>query len=348
MSEHFLGSNKAFEILANLGLEPLIWGCVNTCFHMVIPVWTQWVTSYPSFSCAVSHHTEITCMYVGWQHCGYVRLLKRHQWYLKAGTIVWQARRQEKYQLLSKFLAAGWRAARLIELPKVLYPLHMGTPHMEMGSQKKHPILGTPCFHTVFVTIWGLTYTPSLAAMGKNRCSHEGCANQARKGGICVLHEAKRTCCSHVGCTNWAIKIKGARMESSRVEFVSHRAQSQKGQRFQPLMGVQIEPWREVFAMHGANLKCCGHKGCTNWATSFGVCVLHGADKSRCSHKGCKIRAFKGRVCVTHGALKKHCRHKECIKQVWKRGLCQKKHGAKSSTSLPGLLWYQFCNNNFS
>jgi len=24
MSEHFLGSNKAFEILANLGLEPLI------------------------------------------------------------------------------------------------------------------------------------------------------------------------------------------------------------------------------------------------------------------------------------------------------------------------------------
>jgi hypothetical protein len=24
MSEHFLGSNKAFEILANLGLEPLL------------------------------------------------------------------------------------------------------------------------------------------------------------------------------------------------------------------------------------------------------------------------------------------------------------------------------------
>ncbi len=30
MSEHFLGSNKAFEILANLGLDPLTLGTPGT------------------------------------------------------------------------------------------------------------------------------------------------------------------------------------------------------------------------------------------------------------------------------------------------------------------------------
>ena len=36
------------------------------------------------------------------------------------------------------------------------------------------------------------------------RCSHEGCANYAQKGGVCVRHGEKRTHkdCSHEGCSN--------------------------------------------------------------------------------------------------------------------------------------------------
>ena len=35
-----------------------------------------------------------------------------------------------------------------------------GSPHMEMGREQKKMHLGTPHFHKVFVTIWGLTCTP--------------------------------------------------------------------------------------------------------------------------------------------------------------------------------------------
>ncbi len=37
MSEHFLGSNKAFEILANLGLEPLAeWSAAMAAAHVAV------------------------------------------------------------------------------------------------------------------------------------------------------------------------------------------------------------------------------------------------------------------------------------------------------------------------
>jgi hypothetical protein len=40
------------------------------------------------------------------------------------------------------------------------------------------------------------------------RCSHEGCANQAVKGGVCITHGAKvtRKQCSFEGCTNYPKK----------------------------------------------------------------------------------------------------------------------------------------------
>jgi hypothetical protein len=40
----------------------------------------------------------------------------------------------------------------------------------------------------------------------KKRCSHEGCANQSRKGSVCVTHGAKSKRCSHEGCANQAIQ----------------------------------------------------------------------------------------------------------------------------------------------
>ena len=38
------------------------------------------------------------------------------------------------------------------------------------------------------------------------QCSSDGCANQARKGGVCVRHGAKVKRCSREGCTNQAQK----------------------------------------------------------------------------------------------------------------------------------------------
>jgi hypothetical protein len=38
------------------------------------------------------------------------------------------------------------------------------------------------------------------------RCSHEGCKNGVRKGGVCVTHGAKIKQCSFEGCTNQVVK----------------------------------------------------------------------------------------------------------------------------------------------
>ena len=38
--------------------------------------------------------------------------------------------------------------------------------------------------------------------MRRTRCSHDGCANLARNGGVCRRHGAKRKRCSHEGCVN--------------------------------------------------------------------------------------------------------------------------------------------------
>ena len=35
------------------------------------------------------------------------------------------------------------------------------------------------------------------------RCSHEGCANEARKRGFCVTHGAKLKQCNFKGCTKY-------------------------------------------------------------------------------------------------------------------------------------------------
>ena len=40
-------------------------------------------------------------------------------------------------------------------------------------------------------------------------CTHDGCANQARKGGVCIRHGAKPKTCSHEGCAKNALKGGG-------------------------------------------------------------------------------------------------------------------------------------------
>jgi hypothetical protein len=74
------------------------------------------------------------------------------------------------------------------------------------------------------------------------RCSHEGCTNLARKGGVCVTHGAKVKRCSFDGCINKA--VKGG-----------------------------------VCVTHGAKRKQCSHEGYKNGLIKGGVCITHGAKK---------------------------------------------------------------------
>ena len=99
----------------------------------------------------------------------------------------------------------------------------------------------------------------------RKRCSHEGCANRAVKGGVCVTHGAKLKQCSFEGCTNQVIK-------------------------------------RGVCVTHGAETKRCSFEGCTNQAKKGGVCWTHGAKvtKKQCSIDGCTSNAKKGGVCYRH------------------------------------------------
>jgi hypothetical protein len=95
-------------------------------------------------------------------------------------------------------------------------------------------------------------------------CSHEGCTNQAAKGGVCVSHGGKGKRCSHEGCSNGS--IKGG-----------------------------------VCFSHGANPKrrTCSHEGCTKFSVRGGVCASHGENGKR--GEGCANRAGRGGR-VRHGA----------------------------------------------
>lgn len=99
-------------------------------------------------------------------------------------------------------------------------------------------------------------------------CSRQGCANLARKGGVCIRHGAKEKRCSVEGCTN--------------------KAQT-----------------AGVCDRHGSHRKICSVEGCTNNSQQGGVCKRHGAKvkiRDKCSREGCECYAVKGGVCWKHGA----------------------------------------------
>ena len=92
------------------------------------------------------------------------------------------------------------------------------------------------------------------------RCSQEGCANGAVRGGVCATHGATKKRWSNEGCVNGA--IKGG-----------------------------------VCVMHGAKKKRCSHDGCTNGVVAGGVWVTHSAITIRCKSEGCAKQAQKGGLC---------------------------------------------------
>ena len=89
-------------------------------------------------------------------------------------------------------------------------------------------------------------------------CSHDGCNNNAKKGGVCIKHGAKVKTCSHEGCNSYAIEG-----------------------------GVCVK--------HGAKKtpKTCSNEGCTNQVQKNGVCYRHRMGNP-CTYTGCKYRAKEG------------------------------------------------------
>jgi len=96
-----------------------------------------------------------------------------------------------------------------------------------------------------------------------------------------------------------------------------------------------------VCVQHGASLKRCGHKGCTNYARKGGVCIRHGAAKvtrKTCSHKGCTNQVQRGGVCTRHGAYSKTCSHEGCTNLVQKGIVCIRHGGTLKTCSHEGCL----------
>jgi len=70
-------------------------------------------------------------------------------------------------------------------------------------------------------------------------CSHEGCKNQFRAGGLCYRHSAQQRACSMEGCMSIALK-------------------------------------EGVCVTHGAQTRRCDHEGCSKQVVRGGKCNSHG------------------------------------------------------------------------
>ena len=62
------------------------------------------------------------------------------------------------------------------------------------------------------------------------KCRREGCANTAKRGGVCVAHGARKKRCSHEGCANGVVTggiciTHGARTQRCKSEGCAKRTQ---------------------------------------------------------------------------------------------------------------------------
>ena len=125
----------------------------------------------------------------------------------------------------------------------------------------------------------------------KTRCKREGCTNNGKSGGFCILHGAR---CSHEGCTNEVI---------NRGLCIAHGAA--KGKRCTVAGCANGAVRGGVCCSHGAIAmpKLCSHGGCTSKLRMRGVWARHGAKSKRCSIEGCTNGSRIGGLCCAHGAI---------------------------------------------
>ena len=152
-------------------------------------------------------------------------------------------------------------------------------------------------------------------------CSHEGCTNQALRGGVCQRHGGKPKLCKIENCTNQS-KRGGVCVRHGAVHI---RCKAE---------GCTNKAMRKgVCRRHGAKptaQQLCTHEGCTNEAKRKGVCSKHGATRKRCSVEGCDTEARQGGLCKKHGGGNRTlCSRDGCETLVLQGGLCWK-HGANA------------------
>jgi hypothetical protein len=125
-------------------------------------------------------------------------------------------------------------------------------------------------------------------------CSHEGCKNQFKSGGLCYRHGAQRRACSMEGCTSQAQK-------------------------------------EGVCVTHGAQTRRCDHEGCSKQVVRGGKCNIHGQSErpqmvsgrcSKCPTFSNTMQKVDGDLvcvcypCMSHSGKGVQCKARGCIKYV--------------------------------
>ena len=125
-------------------------------------------------------------------------------------------------------------------------------------------------------------------------CSHEGCKNQFKSGGLCYRHGAQRRACSMEGCMSQAQK-------------------------------------EGVCVTHGAQTRRCDHEGCSKQVVRGGKCNSHGQSErpqmvwgqcSKCPTFSNTMQKVGGDLvcvcypCMSHSGKGVQCSARGCIKYV--------------------------------
>jgi hypothetical protein len=125
-------------------------------------------------------------------------------------------------------------------------------------------------------------------------CSHEGCKNQFRAGGLCYRHGAQRRACSMEGCMSQAQK-------------------------------------EGVCVTHGAQTRRCDHEGCSKQVVRGGKCNSHGQSErpqmvsgqcSKCPSFINTMQKVEGDLvcvcypCMSHSGKELWCVARGCNKHV--------------------------------
>ena len=94
----------------------------------------------------------------------------------------------------------------------------------------------------------------------------------------------------------------------------------------------------DVCVKHGAQVKKCSVKDCTNNRANNGICKRHGAKVSRpiCTVHNCNNLVQRQGLCRRHGAndFIQKCKHEGCDKLVVNNGACQRHGGTSTKCSV--------------
>eukprot|EP00985_Skeletonema_marinoi_P022485 scaffold14389_cov151-Skeletonema_marinoi.AAC.2 len=195
---------------------------------------------------------------------------------------------------------------------------------------------------------------PNDAVMRDAPRSSEGCPNQAKRGGVCVRHGAKKKLCSSEGSVKdaqiWLCKeecaigmeqvASDAAVKDAQIIYLMEECALDMGQRSSDAAAkdAPIMPSMEECALsmgqQGRDATVRGVQTLPSkeeCALGMGLRRNYAAAKDaqtkprdKCMHEECTNLAKKGGVCIRHGAKVKLCSSDGCTGPAKKRGLCRR------------------------